>query len=1284
MSMLRQACIIASGVWGGSQTLLKNRDRNYDVKLWVVHEVRDDIEIAYVLDDVTGWSEGLNEYGIGVVNTALQVKRDEAEKQLANKPGKKSKDGERILKTLLEKTLDSAVKVACTFKGGIKGHTFISDLKKTVSIEATTEHKHITKTLSNTKIHIRTNHGFHYEDAGYAHDSDNYHSSVARRDKAIEVLRGLGSPAEIGPALMNNRPKDRNDPNAIVRDTDNMRTSSQMVLDLTNKTLLLNLIPEKVEFLGLKDKMPKGRTPKIAIKVFKYTDVDGDGDVDQIEVTKMASIEKQKQLKTNLLVHKKEIPLCYKLLKKEIELEKTRPEDGDWTMATVKEANWVDDLISFWKGLSPDSKVYVIIALLTLLPAMLSAIAYLLNAITRMIGTTWKIIAEWLNGRAKGEERVPGEEARLKAAIKKMPDKEQTALFKMLTIAYTKAGVPPQKIMRICQKAAAKTASTGGTMSIKTAALDRAIELLEEDGKYEAVAQARRLQERYAADAVGIPKRMYADLERCVKAGKDYEGCAGELNAIWSEKGGMKLEQKQYDAMCGKCKEGAVHTAADEGTGVHKAIHKTLKSCVEAGKSFAECKKAVATLPHDMELTQDDYNDMKKQLKQASVVYAASYQECFKSMMAEMGVKSPGELDDEQSKDFFSKVKEQCSKEGEIPSELEAAVIEVEARMSKQQQKKMFGPKGKKKRGKTVWLAAERPKRVRTRGGQAWACKMLYVKMPTKHLGIMKRIVGRGSQAPRKIMMGGKALRIVGDISKEYAKMAKKYKKAPAPAKKAPAKKTKKAAGTLPATHGKNSPATQKSNHGSLGKAPITEQSNYDLLAEPTLNDKLRALKTKRDEAARLGKDDLVQSIDAVMMKALQKHGSSNIVVVGENGEVQLVEAGALDKVKEILGRANRLEFMGFNIPPKQFNKELRKRSHWMKGWTIDDLKDLLVPVKPASDYGRVFANVYKVYLAGVIFTLSFGAAAFLPLLATDLVIIGVVLGLMPMSPKNAKKFMAFVVKAFLTANPGRKHKAVIASAMQHLNAIAMHPDTQTIAIYAAGTDMDPWKGYERPAVASTEVNALVFDVLANKKAKVIFNHLRSKGTEALKTEYLRARMQFLTYRKPGNKYYFIEFRRLCTEAKYPVDDWDKEQGNISSVEEQLLKKVLQGSVDPLLEDEEYFMEVHTAVALDENFEVLAKRRPIMRTKTKKSKKWLFCEPPIKKKTRKGKAYWASNCHYKISGKSEKVLQINLGAKKPQHVEVDGKRVPIKKPKKVNAPAKKTASVEDAFKRLTE
>lgn len=267
--MDRLACVIAAGVWENKRCLLKNRDRNYSPEVTLVRELLDGVEVAYMRDDVTGWCEGMNEHGIGITNAALAVGIDEAEGKLVKVTGKTTKDGKRILKALSCDNLDDAVESVCEFMGGLKGHTFVSTPNKVLCIEQTREHECRVMELNPEDVHVRTNHGHYHTDAGYTEGKD-YVSSVIRREKALLTLRDLESHLDLGPGLMKGRMKDRNDPNNMVRDTNNMSTTSQMVMNLTDRELDFYVIPGKMDYEGIEDNLPDGYSPKIKIKVFSY------------------------------------------------------------------------------------------------------------------------------------------------------------------------------------------------------------------------------------------------------------------------------------------------------------------------------------------------------------------------------------------------------------------------------------------------------------------------------------------------------------------------------------------------------------------------------------------------------------------------------------------------------------------------------------------------------------------------------------------------------------------------------------------------------------------------------------------------------------------------------------------------------------------------------------------------------------------------------------------------------------------------------------------------------
>lgn len=261
-------CIIVSKEVGDKFILAKNRDRAYKPKLEIVHELIDGVEVAYIHDMITDWSEGLNEFGIGLVNSALMVGHDEAEKKLVKKSGKPSKDGKKIRTTLSQKTLKDAIKSAIKTDGGINGHTFLSSPKHMVSIEKTSKHKADVKLQNTESPIVRTNHGHTFTDAGYT-NGKKYLSSKIRKISAEKSIEKVSDWTEIAQAMRKEFFPKESQLN-MRRQAKDMFTSSQTVINLTDRILEVEYFEDKVEsFNGINNKLPKDYQPKIKIQVKK-------------------------------------------------------------------------------------------------------------------------------------------------------------------------------------------------------------------------------------------------------------------------------------------------------------------------------------------------------------------------------------------------------------------------------------------------------------------------------------------------------------------------------------------------------------------------------------------------------------------------------------------------------------------------------------------------------------------------------------------------------------------------------------------------------------------------------------------------------------------------------------------------------------------------------------------------------------------------------------------------------------------------------------------------------
>ena len=254
--MYKRSCVIALSDINGKKFMFKNRDRNYTPQLKIYHTMRNGVEMVYFRDEHTGWVEGINEYGIGISNSALMVIWDEKE----GKGGKKkkdnitlgalgSRDASRILKTLECRTFEDALETVIHYDGGVRGHTFLSDGVEAKSVEHTARHKAFISDLSAGKHHVRSNHGDNYPDAGYT-IGENKESSHTRLKKVFDTLSEVESPEDLIRQLYAQRFEDPTSPFNVVRRTDNMYTSSQLIYDFEEKKISLYLVPEDCDYLG--------------------------------------------------------------------------------------------------------------------------------------------------------------------------------------------------------------------------------------------------------------------------------------------------------------------------------------------------------------------------------------------------------------------------------------------------------------------------------------------------------------------------------------------------------------------------------------------------------------------------------------------------------------------------------------------------------------------------------------------------------------------------------------------------------------------------------------------------------------------------------------------------------------------------------------------------------------------------------------------------------------------------------------------------------------------------
>ena len=203
-------CVVTAKYFSDTGWVLaKNRDRNYEPTIKMVQKKDGGVERLYLFDMQTGYSEGVNEFGIAIVSAATAVKADEKEvKEKKAKANGTSKDGKRIRHALLQKTAKGALDDLIASK--IPGNTYITDGKVCYLLESgygneedreEGNYHHKVLKLDKNKTYVRTNHGIMLPQLGYQLNVDHMRakrvSSDSRYDIALQHATKAKDPQEL-------------------------------------------------------------------------------------------------------------------------------------------------------------------------------------------------------------------------------------------------------------------------------------------------------------------------------------------------------------------------------------------------------------------------------------------------------------------------------------------------------------------------------------------------------------------------------------------------------------------------------------------------------------------------------------------------------------------------------------------------------------------------------------------------------------------------------------------------------------------------------------------------------------------------------------------------------------------------------------------------------------------------------------------------------------------------------------------------------------------------------
>ena len=238
--------------WAGA----KNRDRNYTPVLDFIEDTSHDVQRMMMHDQITGYKEGINNHGISILNTSLDVYDDESEVEAGTT--ETSPDGRHIADALLQHRVLDAVKLLIKRKLG--GCTIVFDQEELYLIEASDwdgerPFEYVVKKVPQTETIARTNHGIWLPNAGCQRDTASKSHTLSRisSESRLALAEAVVATAEKPEDLVDGMCQVylKNPQLNIMRtstEQKKMRTTSQQLCVPEEKTLYCRPVSSHLEF----------------------------------------------------------------------------------------------------------------------------------------------------------------------------------------------------------------------------------------------------------------------------------------------------------------------------------------------------------------------------------------------------------------------------------------------------------------------------------------------------------------------------------------------------------------------------------------------------------------------------------------------------------------------------------------------------------------------------------------------------------------------------------------------------------------------------------------------------------------------------------------------------------------------------------------------------------------------------------------------------------------------------------------------------------------------------
>ena len=262
-------CIVTAGSINSDIILAKNRDRMFKPTIQVIRKLsKNGTEMVLMYDKRTKYVEGMNEYGIGIINSTLLNTEDSTIGHSYN-----NRQGNVIHRALVCRSLKEAMEIIVNHKGGSEGHTLVGDMTRVYHIEKSYHlGTKITQLNPMTGFDVKTNHGLQFPRAGFVpKDGSNYLGSHIRKALAEIELAGSENENDILRLLRQQHHEPGSNYNMkrrVVGDR-GMFTSNQLLMNLSSLKFTLTWFEDWCSYDGTieEEPWPENKEKKIKISV---------------------------------------------------------------------------------------------------------------------------------------------------------------------------------------------------------------------------------------------------------------------------------------------------------------------------------------------------------------------------------------------------------------------------------------------------------------------------------------------------------------------------------------------------------------------------------------------------------------------------------------------------------------------------------------------------------------------------------------------------------------------------------------------------------------------------------------------------------------------------------------------------------------------------------------------------------------------------------------------------------------------------------------------------------